>query len=670
MQFTKEMGLILFDGYYEGGGMGRDGEPSPKVRQGTRKPKAYEIAKREYQWLLGKIKPGIVLTDYDSDEIFQSRLKIVQSLNQHCIVIKGAHKGGHIYWANRTQAVTTSNNKLKTVLTFYPVDYKCGVKLVKSTGEIKPADTYGALQNDDGSFREVLYFNPADDGSLDELPFYDRPLQSGEKHNFLGMKEGDGRQDGLFTYMIPMKGAGFTYEQYEETADLINKFIFAEPLNREFNNAKRREAWDSVDINAASGFLKGGKFLHDQFAEYIMRNHNVCLVQDQLCIYQDGVYDATEDALERAIIKELPQLKDSQIKEVTKRLRRICPVKQQSRPTLIAFSNGLYDLETDEFREFTPTEIILNRIPWPYNPAAYSELLDQTLDKITCNDPGIRALLEEVSGYCMYRRNSLEKALILIGEKGNGKSTFLYIIQHMLGDKNIASLDLKELGDRFKTAELFGKLANIGDDIGDEFIANASIFRKLVTGERVSVERKGADPFEFNNYSTFLFSANEIPRIKDKTGAVQRRLAIVPFDAKFTPDDPDYDPNLKYKLSQQEHLEYMIVLSIAGIKRALAQKHFTEPQKVKDANREYEERNNPLLGFVEEIGPDDILHEDTKEIYRKYKEYCFANKFQELSSIEFSRQICKRLKLKIVKRKRSVGRGKREDYKTYELSAD
>ncbi len=248
LQFTKEMGLILFDGYYEGGGMGRDGEPSPKVRQGTRKPKAYEIAKREYQWLLGKIKLGIVLTDYDDDSIFQSRLKIVQSLNQHCIVIKGAHKGGHIYWANTTQAVTTSNNKLKTLLTLYPVDYKCGVKLVKSTGEIKPADTYGALQNDDGSFREVLYFNPNEDGTLDECPFYDRPLQSGEKHNFLGMKEGDGRQDGLFTYMIPMKEAGFTYEQYEETADLINKFIFAEPLNREFDNAKRREAWDNLTM--------------------------------------------------------------------------------------------------------------------------------------------------------------------------------------------------------------------------------------------------------------------------------------------------------------------------------------------------------------------------------------------------------------------------------------
>lgn len=211
MQFSKEMGLILFDGYYEGGAL-VDGEPNPKVRQGKKKPKPYEIAKREYQWLLGKIKQSIVLTNYDSDETFQCRLKMAQALDQHCIAIKGAHKGGHIYWANCTQAVTTSNTKMKTVLTLAPVDYKCGVKMVKHTGEIKLADTYGALQNDDGTFREVLYFNPGPGDNLDELPFYDRPLQSGEKHQFLGMADGEGRQEGLFTFMIPMKEAGFTYE--------------------------------------------------------------------------------------------------------------------------------------------------------------------------------------------------------------------------------------------------------------------------------------------------------------------------------------------------------------------------------------------------------------------------------------------------------------------------
>ena len=50
------------------------------------------------------------------------------------------------------------------------------------------------------------------------------------------------------------------------------------------------------------------------------------------------------------------------------------------------------------------------------------------------------------------------------------------MITYLLGGENVSALDLGELGDRFKTAELFGKLANIGDDIGDEFIPNPAIF--------------------------------------------------------------------------------------------------------------------------------------------------------------------------------------------------
>lgn len=116
--------------------------------------------------------------------------------------------------------------------------------------------------------------------------------------------------------------------------------------------------------------------------------------------------------------------------------------------------------------------VITNKIPWPYNPAAYNELLDHTLDKIACNRPEIRALLEEMIGSTFYRSNTVAggRSFILTGEGANGKSTILVALKTLLGVQNIASLDLKELGDRFKTAELFGKLANIGDDIGSDYM--------------------------------------------------------------------------------------------------------------------------------------------------------------------------------------------------------
>lgn len=316
---------------------------------------------------------------------------------------------------------------------------------------------------------------------------------------------------------------------------------------------------------------------------------------------------------------------------------------QETPVIMILPMKAAWSIDADgSFKEFTPDVVITNKIPWPYNPAAHDDLLDHTLNRLACDDPEVRALLEEMVGYCMYRRNELGKAFILIGDKSNGKSTFLHVVKNLLGDQNIASLDLKELGDRFKTAELFGKLANIGDDIGDEFIANASVFKKLVTGDRVNVERKGQDPFEFNNYSKFLFSANNIPRIKDKTGAVQRRLVIVPFDAKFTPNDADFRPFIKDELCEQGSMEYLALLGLQGLKRVLGNAQFTTSSRVQGQLDEYEENNNPIIGFINEVGLDGIENEATDSVYRRYKEYCIANNFQALSKIEFSRQITKR----------------------------
>jgi Predicted ATPase len=103
----------------------------------------------------------------------------------------------------------------------------------------------------------------------------------------------------------------------------------------------------------------------------------------------------------------------------------------------------------------------------------------------------------------------------------------------------------------------------------------------------------------FNPYCKLLFSANNIPRIKDKSGAVLDRLVIIPFDAKFSRDDPDFDPYIKYKLIQEDVLEYLILLGIEGLKRVLHNQSFTKSKKVTKSIEEYEEANNPILLFFQ-----------------------------------------------------------------------
>ncbi len=571
----------------------------------------------EYAAILGE---ETILIDVDDGETSDLLFKIVQDLALKCRVY-ATTRGKHFYFKNPEGYVEKSWTK-QTLALGIETDAKVGRN-----------NSY-AIMRFKGVDRPMLQDCPEDE--IQELPKWLTPVKTNMK--FLDMEAGDGRNQSLFNYILTLQSEDFTKEEARETIRLINRYVLSDPLSeRELETILRDDAFKKPV------FFKGSTFLFDKFATYLKNNNHIVKINGQLHIYKDGIYVPGHAEIESQMIKHIPHLKRANRSEVLAYLEiMIDGEAKTTNPNVIAFTNGLYNIKDGSFRDFTPDVVITNKIPWPYNPAAYSELLDHTLDRLACNDPEVRALLEEMVGYCLYRRNELGKAFILIGDKSNGKSTFLHVVKNMLGDSNIASLDLKELGDRFKTAELFGKLANIGDDIGDEFIANASVFKKLVTGDRVNVERKGQDPFEFNNYAKFLFSANNIPRMKDKTGAVQRRLVIVPFDAKFTPNDPDFRPFIKDELCEQDSMEYLIVLGLKALKSVLGKAQFTTSKRVQGQLDEYEQNNNPIIGFIQEVGLDGIVNEATNTVYRRYKEYCIANNFQALSAIEFSRQICKR----------------------------
>lgn len=571
----------------------------------------------EYAAILGE---ETILIDVDDGETSDLLFKIVQDLALKCRVY-ATTRGKHFYFKNPEGYVEKSWTK-QTLALGIETDAKVGRN-----------NSY-AIMRFKGVDRPMLQDCPEDE--IQELPKWLTPVKTNMK--FLDMEAGDGRNQSLFNYILTLQSEDFTKEEARETIRLINRYVLSDPLSeRELETILRDDAFKKPV------FFKGSTFLFDKFATYLKNNNHIVKINGQLHIYKDGIYVPGHAEIESQMIKHIPHLKRANRSEVLAYLEiMIDGEAKTTNPNVIAFTNGLYNIKDGSFRDFTPDVVITNKIPWPYNPAAYSELLDHTLDRLACNDPEVRALLEEMVGYCLYRRNELGKAFILIGDKSNGKSTFLHVVKNMLGDSNIASLDLKELGDRFKTAELFGKLANIGDDIGDEFIANASVFKKLVTGDRVNVERKGQDPFEFNNYAKFLFSANNIPRMKDKTGAVQRRLVIVPFDAKFTPNDPDFRPFIKDELCEQDSMEYLIVLGLKALKSVLGKTQFTTSKRVQGQLDEYEQNNNPIIGFIQEVGLDGIVNEATNTVYRRYKEYCIANNFQALSAIEFSRQICKR----------------------------
>ncbi|HBF0312378.1 DNA primase [Clostridioides difficile] len=616
------MSFDLFKGYIV-----TNNKKAAEKFKNVKKLKTYEQIKNLPEFA-GVLAEETVLVDIDDFESSEILYKIVQDLKLKCRVYKTT-RGKHFLFKNTSLEKNRTKCRLAIGLNS---DIKLGCK-----------NSYSILKFNNIE-REILY----DSKEIQEMPMHLTPIKNGI--DFLSLGEGDGRNQALYNYILTLQSNDFTVEEIRETIRVINKYVLKTPLqDNELEVILRDESFQKKIF-----FNSKGSFLFDEFAKYIKNNNHVIKINDQLHLYKDGIYVDGQARIEAEMINNISNLNKAKRSEVLSYLNLLISENtSMSEANLIAFKNGIYNIVDDSFIEFSPEFIITNKVNWNYNPVAYSKLVDKTMNKLSCGDFEIRMLLEEVVGYCFYRRNELRKAFILTGDKANGKSTYLDMIKTLLGDENTSALDLKELSDRFKTAELFGKLANIGDDIGDEFIANPAIFKKLVSGDRVNVERKGQNPFDFNNYSKFLFSANNIPRIKDKTGAVLDRLIIIPFNASFSVNDKDFDPYIKYKLREQEAIEYLINLGLQGLKRVLQNRKFTVPDKVKKEILEYEEVNNPILGFFKEV--DKIENESTKEIYRKYQEYCILNGLQPISNIEFSRQVVKKFGYE-VKDKRIQGK--------------
>ena len=582
----------------------------------------------EYAGILAEDAILIDIDDYDHEgnlkhgkAFSEILMKMVEELEIKCRVYK-ANRGYHFVFKNRDVKKCFTD----TYLT-------CGLRADIKVGS---NNSYEILKYK-GEERKIIY-DKFDDEEYDYLPKWLYPIKT--SYDFVSMGDGDGRNQALFNYILTLQGEGFSVSECREVLTVLNKYILAKPLDeRELSVIMRNEAFKK-EI-----FFADKTFLFDKFSKYLMSNAYIRKINDKLHIYKDGIYVDGSLYIEQEMIKNIEHLNRAKRAEVLAYLDLIVPAIEPSDARFVAFNNGIYDIVDDTMIPFSPDIVITNKIPYDYIPHSYHELADTTLNKLACHDKDIRALLEEVIGYCFYRRNELRKSFILIGDKANGKSTYLDLVGNLLGGANTSALDLKDIGDRFRTAELFNKLANIGDDIEDEFISNAALFKKVVSGSEITVEKKGKDPHKFHPFTKFLFSANNIPRIKDKTGAVLDRLVIIPFNATFSPTDPDFDPYIKYKLLCTEVMEYLICIGLEGLKRVLARRAFTISDKIKAELNAYEKKNNPVLLFFDEITIDDVIGRTNADIYTRYDVWSQVNGFQKNSIVEFGRKITKHFDL-------------------------
>lgn len=211
--------------------------------------------------------------------------------------------------------------------------------------------------------------------------------------------------------------------------------------------------------------------------------------------------------------------------------------------SLINVQNGMFNWKTGELLPHDQKYMSTVQLNVSYDPSATCPNFDKWLSETL---PGDEQLGLEVIGYMMMSGNPFHIVPLTVGSGRNGKSTYLRIIEKMIGERNISGLDLNQITtDKFAPVAMYGKLANICPDIHQKHLSNTGMLKRVTGGDSIQGERKGQDSFQFTPWATLIFSTNELWSSSDTSDAYFERWLPIPFNQKFSANGK-FDENILY----------------------------------------------------------------------------------------------------------------------------
>lgn len=307
----------------------------------------------------------------------------------------------------------------------------------------------------------------------------------------------------------------------------------------------------------------------------------------------------------------------------------------------IVLKNGVYDLERNILTSFNPDLYAITALPIEYQQEADCPKIKKFLSEVV-DEENIDKIFE-IIGYCLYKSYPIARIFIFTGVGRNGKSVLINLITGFLGQDNVSSVDIQNLtDDSFRSAELFGKLANINGDLPPKPIKDTGLIKKCTGQDPLTVAKKYQQPFQFYNYAKLVFAANQIPRSYDNSDAMHRRLDVIEFPNTFDADDPKTDPDLINKLLTPDELSGLFNESIKALNRVIENGKFTNEGTIEERKIDYIKRSDPVhyfsITYLQQTTDPDYYITKT-QLYEYYVFMCRSMNIIPTSSNWFSQGV-------------------------------
>lgn len=283
--------------------------------------------------------------------------------------------------------------------------------------------------------------------------------------------------------------------------------------------------------------------------------------------------------------------------------------------------------------------------------------------KVSLADAGVRTVVQDFIGYTMVPPSALNLgvALVMIGGGGDGKGLLSSLASRILHRQSTMAFDIgSKDGFSLEGIECGVSLATVDELPINEAIQSKDI-KSAVTGDPMSINRKGKKRITVRPKARFLICGNDLPRF-DHGGAAAlgRRFLFVPFTARLSVKDRI--ANLEDLIIANEAKAFFD-WALTGATRVVDRRSFDYdnlPDICRKMNGEAVEASDATLGFMREFGVAFSVESAMKkdQVYQDYLDWTENQGMKPLAQPSFYKRLISHLNVGNIEAPRGRGEGR------------
>lgn len=323
-----------------------------------------------------------------------------------------------------------------------------------------------------------------------------------------------------------------------------------------------------------------------------------------------------------------------------------------SKVNLLNFPNGTLNIDSGYFYPHSQDDYISQMMNFPYDPENHScPRFTKFLNWAFCEDQELITYFCELIGYILSGSMTQQILPFFYGSGANGKSVVVKMLQDMLNmnlDSKVSygtMINIDALIDKKHNSEskheitrLKSKRVAFANETADTKTFNDSLLKQLGSKDLITGRELYKNSIEFVPTSTLIIIGNNKPIIRGSDNGIWRRLKIIPFLNKVSPEEmiPDLEKTFIPEYSG------IFNLFLDGYTNFLRNncKFSITPKKVSEATQDYQEENSSInLFLIEECEFDVSFETNISKLFERYKEWCLSAKEFCLSRSHFKKKL-------------------------------